>query len=244
MDRRIELEGATNFRDLGGYETEAGDRVKWRTVFRSDTLSNLTDADVDAICDLGIDTAIDLRYGDERQREPSRFLGHDRVEVLALGLDERPSASFLDSFEPSPDAAESARSYLTDNYRNYPFLYAHAYRELFRRLANGERVVVHCTAGKDRAGTAAALVLMALGVPRETVFEDYLLTNSYWDRGNRARPGMDPETVASIFSARAEYLDAAFAAIETRYGTVRTYLEEHVGLDDPTLGALRSACLG
>ena len=243
MDRRIELDGVTNFRDLGGYETTAGDRVKWRTFFRSDTLSGLTDADMEAVCGLGLDTAVDLRYADERHREPSRFLGHDQVEVLALGLDERLGASFLDSFEPSPEAAESARTYLTENYRNYPFLYAHAYRELVRRLAKGERVVVHCTAGKDRAGTAAALVLMALGVPRETVFEDYLLTNRYWDRGGREKPGMDAETVASIFSARAEYLDAAFTAIEDRYGTVQAYLEEHVGLDDTALGALRSARL-
>ena len=195
------------------------------------------------VCGLGLKTAVDLRYADERMREPSRFLDHEQVEVLPLGLDERPSASFLDSFEPSPDAAESARTYLTENYRNYPFLYAHAYREMFRRLADGERLVVHCTAGKDRAGTAAAMVLMALGVPRETVFEDYLLTNQYWDRGGREKPGMDAETGASSFAARPEYLEAAFGAIKTRYGTVDTYLEEHIGLDDAALGALRSACL-
>jgi protein-tyrosine phosphatase len=243
MERRIELDGLTNFRDLGGYETQAGDTVRWRTIFRSDTLSGLSDADMTTVCGLGLKTAVDLRYADERMREPSRFLDHEQVEVLPLGLDERPSASFLDSFEPSPDAAESARTYLTENYRNYPFLYANAYREMFRRLADGERLVVHCTAGKDRAGTAAAMVLMALGVPRETVFEDYLLTNQYWDRGGREKPGMDAETVASIFAARPEYLEAAFGAIETRYGTVDTYLEEHIGLDDAALGALRSACL-
>jgi len=243
MERRIELEGITNFRDLGGYETESGGTVKWRTIFRSDTLSSLTDADMATVCGLGLNTAIDLRYADERQREPSRFLEHDQVEVLGLGLDERPTASFLDSFEPSADAAESAYTYLKENYGNYPFLYAHAYREMFRRLAEGEKVVVHCTAGKDRAGTAAAMVLMALGVPRETVFEDYMLTNSYWDRGGREKPGMDAETVASIFSARTEYLEAAFSAIEGRYGTVRTYLKEHIGLDDAAFGALRSACL-
>ncbi len=112
-----------------------------------------------------------------------------------------------------------------------------------RRLAGGERVIVHCTAGKDRAGTAAALVLAALGVPRETVFEDYLLTNNYWDRAGRERPGMDSETVASIFSAREEYLHAAFSAIEDRCGTVEIYLEEVLGLDSPALSALRAACL-
>ena len=144
---------------------------------------------------------------------------------------------------PTAEAAASARRYLTENYRNYPFLYAHAYRELFDRLSKGERVVVHCTAGKDRAGTAAALVLTALGVPRETVFEDYLLTNRYWDRGGREKPGMDAETVASIFSARREYLEGTFTAIESRFGTVPGYLDDHIGLGGQALSALRSACL-
>jgi len=70
-----------------------------------------------------------------------------------------------------------------------------------------------------------------------------LLTNQYWDRAGRERPGMDPETVASIFSAREEYLTAAFAAIEGQCGTVESYLEEVLGLDDAARAALRSACL-
>ena len=243
MERRIELEGVSNFRDMGGYRTASGESVKWRTFFRSDTLSSLTDADIATVCELGVNTAVDLRYGDERAEEPSRFLNHDQVEVLELGLDERPGVSFLDSFQAAPDAAETARTYLTENYSNYPFLYAKGYGTLMRRLAAGDRVIVHCTAGKDRAGTAAALVLSALGVPRETVFEDYLLTNQYWDRAGRERPGMDPETVASIFSAREEYLTAAFAAIEGQCGTVESYLKEVLGLDDAARAALRSACL-
>ena len=79
MERRIELEGVTNFRDLGGYKTTAGYTVKWRTIFRSDTLSSLTDADVETVCDLGLNAALDLRYADEREREPSRLLNHDQV---------------------------------------------------------------------------------------------------------------------------------------------------------------------
>ena len=102
---------------------------------------------------------------------------------------------------------------------------------------------MHCTAGKDRACTAAAIVLSALGVPRETVFEDYLLTNKYWDRAGRERPGMDAETVASIFSAREEYLNGAFRAIEDRCGTVQKYLNEVLELDDDAIARLRSACL-
>ena len=99
MERLIKLEGVSNFRDLGGYEAADGRMVKWRTIFRSDTLAALTDADMEKVCGLGINTAVDLRYGDERAEEPSRFLGHGQVEVLALGLDQRPDDSFLDSFE-------------------------------------------------------------------------------------------------------------------------------------------------
>lgn len=243
MNRRIDLEGISNFRDLGGYETTDGRSVKWRTIFRSDTLASLTDNDVETVCGLGVSTACDLRYAEERESEPSRFLGHDSVEVLALGLDSRPGASFLDSFELSTDPRAAAQTYLLENYRQYPFLYAGAYRAIFARLLAGEQLVIHCTAGKDRAGTAAAMVLTALGVPRETVFEDYLLTNTYWDRGGREPPDMDAETVAAIFAARAEYLAAAFEAIESRFDSVDAYLADQVGLDEPTRSRLRGICL-
>lgn len=243
MNRLIDLEGVSNFRDLGGYETADGRAVKWRTIFRSDTLAALTDNDVETVCDLGVTTACDLRYAEERANEPSRFLDHDRVEVLALGLAERPGAAFLDSFELADDPRAAARTYLLENYRQYPFLYAGAYRAIFERLLAGEQLVIHCTAGKDRAGTAAAMVLTALGVPRDLVFDDYMLTNIYWDRGGREPPGMDAETVAAIFSARAEYLAAAFDAIESRHGGVDAYLADEIGLDTARRARLRDLCL-
>ena len=243
MNRLIELEGVSNFRDLGGYETMDGRSVRWRTIFRSDTLASLTDNDVETVCGLGVTTTCDLRYAEERRNEPSRFLEHDDVEVLALGLAERPGASFLDSFELSTDPRAAARTYLLANYRQYPFLYAGAYRAIFERLLAGEQLVIHCTAGKDRAGTAAAMVLTALGVPRDVVFDDYMLTNVYWDRGGREPLGMDAETVAAIFSARAEYLAAAFEAIESRHGGVDAYLAEEIGLDETTRSRLRDICL-
>jgi protein-tyrosine phosphatase len=243
MERRIALKGATNFRDLGGYGTADGRRVRWRRAFRADTLARLTDDDLGVVAGLGITTACDLRYAEERAAEPSRLLGHARIEVLALGLDKRLGASFLDSYVFADDPVEAAYDYLVENYAKYPFLYAHAYRAIFARLAAGERVVLHCTAGKDRAGTAAAMLLTALGVPRETVFEDYLLTNAYWDYSGRARPGMSPESVAAIFTARREYLESAFNAVETRCGSVEAYLADHLGLDVGAQEALRAACL-
>ena len=179
MNRRISLEGLSNFRDLGGYATTGGQTVKWHRIFRSDTLAGLTDNDIRTVANLGIAAACDLRYGDERVNEPSRLLDHPSIEVMELGFDQRPGESFLDSLQSFQEAADAARTYLIDNYRQYPFMYAKAYRRIFDRLLADDRIVIHCTAGKDRAGMAAAIVLTALGVSKDVVLSDYLLTNEY-----------------------------------------------------------------
>lgn len=230
MNRHIPLDGLSNFRDLGGYETESGRTTKWRQIFRSDTLAGLSDSDIKTVEGLGIVAACDLRYGDERQNEPSRLRGHPSIEVMELGFQDRPGESFLDSLQAFDDAAGAARDYLLDNYRQYPFLYAPAYRRIFDRLLAGDRIIIHCTAGKDRAGFASAMVLSALGVPQETVLVDYLLTNQYWDRGGRERPGMDPDTVAMIFAAREDYFEAAMGAIAGKYPSLDAYFNSEVGL--------------
>ena len=238
-NRKIPLEGLSNFRDLGGYEAGDGRSVKWGRIFRSDTLASLSDNDIRTVEKLGISTACDLRYGDERRNEPSRLLGHQNIEVLELGFDERPGESFLDSLMEFEDAADAAQSYLLDNYRQYPFMYAQAYRQIFDQLLDGKRIVIHCTAGKDRAGLASALVLRTLGVRKEIVLSDYLLTNEHWDRGGRERPGMDPATVAMIFSAREDYFRSAFDGIAERYDTLREYLTHEVGLSEPERAQLQ-----
>lgn len=243
MERHIRLEGATNFRDLGGYGTADGATTKWRTMFRSDTPANLTKEDVDIVAGLGVNVVCDLRYGEERQTEVSQFKPHPDIDVLELGLDERPGQGFVDSFQVAEDIVAQAENYLLTNYSEYPLRYAHAYRGMFERLIAGDRLVVHCTAGKDRAGTAAALLLSALGVPRDTVFEDYLLTNQYWDWSGRDTGDLDPVARKAIFSAREDYLAAAFKTIEDRFGTVDAYLRDYVGLDDAKRVALRAACL-
>jgi len=243
MNRRISLEGLSNFRDLGGYATTDGQTVKWRRIFRSDTLAGLSDNDIRAVEDLGIAAACDLRYGDERVNEPSRLRDHPRIEVMELGLNQRPGESFLDSLQSFQEAADAARTYLIDNYRQYPFMYAKAYRRIFDRLLDEDRIVIHCTAGKDRAGMASAMVLSALGVSKDVILSDYLLTNEYWDRGGRERPGMDAETVAMIFAAREEYFESAFAGIAERYESLDEYLTAEVGLTAADRAQLRELYL-
>ena len=162
---------------------------------------------------------------------------------MELGFDQRPGESFLDSLQSLQEAADAARTYLIDNYRQYPFMYAKAYRQIFDRLLADDRIVIHCTDGKDRAGMASAIVLTALGVTKDVVLSDYLLTNEYWDRGGRERPNMDADTVAMIFAAREEYFEAAFAGIGERYESLDEYLTAEVGLTPTDRARLREMYL-
>ena len=189
MERVIALEGATNVRDLGGYRTRDGRIVRWRRLFRADGLHRLTGNDHRILTELGIAAAYDLRYGPERAGEPARLPAE--IRSVHIGLADRPEASFLDSLGlGGVPTVENAADYLLGAYDRYPELYADACRTLLEHLSepgNGP-CLFHCTAGKDRTGFAAALILSALGVPYETVLEDYLLTNAHWGSGRtRAR---------------------------------------------------------
>ena len=225
-DRHHAFEGCFNFRDIGGYPTRDGQTVRWGRYYRAGRQDRMTAEDRARLADLGIRTQIDLRKPEEiadQGRGPLPDMGSDYHNIAVI-----PDGGTDQLSKLVGDTGISGKRYL-----GYLEFGPESWLKLFEILANAETqpMLLHCTAGKDRAGTAAAMVLMALGVPQETVFEDYLLTNQYWDRGGREKPGMDAETVASIFAARPEYLEAAIGAIEGRYGSVHKYLEDHLGLD-------------
>lgn len=243
MGERIELEGATNFRDLGGYKTICGRMVRPGRIYRSDALHRLTDNDHMRLTELSLRLVCDLRYGEEREREPSRL--PPEVEAMHVGLPVRPDENFADSLTIDGRTERAALAYLKDNYRQYPRLYSGAYRIILNRLASLKdgSMVIHCTAGKDRAGTASAIVLMTLGVPYETVLEDYLKTNDFWDRGDRPPGDWPRDVVEAIFTARAEYLDAAMDVINSDYSSFSDYLRDQVGFSEERQADLKNRML-
>lgn len=243
--RRIPLEGATNFRDLGGYATADGRRIREGMVYRSDGLHRITARDHATLLELGVRVVCDLRYGEERAAEPTGIPDDSPIEVVPVGLERRPGPGFVDSLVPEHRDEQSGLAYLTGNYREYPRLYARAYRTLLGRLLDNPAgaLVFHCTAGKDRAGFAAAVLLTALGVPPATVLEDYLATNRYWDRGGRVPAGWPAAVVEAIFTARPEYLQAGFAVIEADFGSFDAYVAQEVGFSARELEALREKLL-
>lgn len=244
MHRLIALEGATNFRDLGGYEAACGRRVRWRRLFRADGLHALTAADCGVLEALGIEEALDLRYGPERAGEPARL--PDSVASVHIGLPDQPANSLLETMHAGGvPSAEAAWTRLRDSYARYPDKYAPACGAiLFRLIAgNAPPLLFHCTAGKDRTGFTAAVVLEALGVPRETIMEDYLLTNRHWNRGGREPEGLPREIYEPVFSAREEYLSASWAALDREHGGLEGWLDRAVGFGKGDRARLRAALL-
>jgi protein-tyrosine phosphatase len=167
--RLIPLEGCLNFRDLGGYTGEGGVKTRYDRVFRSDDLSKLTPADIDYIGKLGISIVIDLRADDELNQAPNPLRDHPGFVYyhfpLLDGINSEAGGPFLTQSLP-----EMYRSLLTDSGAQLG--------RIFRVLAGaGERgLVFHCTAGKDRTGVVAALLLNLCGVADQEIIADYALT--------------------------------------------------------------------
>jgi protein-tyrosine phosphatase len=252
-DRRIPLEGALNFRDLGGYRTaDPGRRTRWGRVFRSDALHLLTDADRTALAGLGLGTVYDLRRPAERDRDPSLLPpGRFRSVELAIGGEASEQPEILDLIL-SGELTEADDGFMAELYGRMLVEHAEVFGALLAGLAEPGALpaLFHCTAGKDRTGVAAALLLDVLGVPEEVVLDDYELTTTYRSERRMAelRPrleqaGVDPEKVRPFLSARRTVLEATLGSIRDRHGGVEAYLLGPAGLDPATLGELRHLLL-
>ncbi|MDX2221267.1 MAG: tyrosine-protein phosphatase [Rhodospirillaceae bacterium] len=263
-ERVVPLQGAKNFRDLGGYRTADGKRVKWGKIYRADQLSRLTDADYAVIDDLGISVVCDLRLPDERRRDATAWRAGDPDMIWF-----DPTDGVTDPMQAFADVertADGMRAALIASYGEMAERQAPHYQAMFERLAAGERgLLFHCTAGKDRTGLGAALLLTALGVPYDTVRQDYQLTEVLVDPAKQAAmyaqaaaqggggqgsaaaanmlAGIPAEGLAVLLRADPAYLDAAFAAIKADYGSIEGYLDRRLGIDAAEIAQMKSHLL-
>ncbi len=227
--RVLPLQGATNFRDLGGYHGHGGRPLRWRRVFRSDHLGGLTAADRAALTALGLARSFDFRGEAERAAEPYELPG-----LVQHSLAIEPSvAQRMDALERAGLPLTPARmaELMKELYRRLVLEQSHRFAEFFEHLrASDAPLVFHCTAGKDRTGVAAALLLLALGVGHDTVREDYLLTNEVYRRPPAVGARLPAEVLAVLWSVRADYLEEALAAIEREGHGLDRYLTHRLGL--------------
>lgn len=248
LPRVVALEGGSNFRDLGGYATGEGGHVREGMIYRSAAMSRFTPADFATVRRLGIHAVYDLRSTEERAREPVSWPQDMAMTVLSdeyrLNLDTLTTPLR----QPGVDAAR-ARAAMTAFYREIPFTYAGAYRRLFAQLLAGNApLVFNCSAGKDRTGVAAALLLTALGVPRETVIADFLQSSRHFRyQSDREEPAqakfweaMPPGVLDAVAGVDRAYLEAAFDAIERRPGGLDAYYARELGLSPADMAALRA----
>lgn len=243
--RAVVLQGGSNFRDLGGYPAAGGRHVKWGRIYRSADISRLTDADLLALQSRHVALVCDLRGPQEYAQAPDRLpAGARRLELPAGSekLDPR-----LLSGSPRLNRDSLMRATYTD-LRFFRAKYEPMFTELLA-LPSGEALLFHCTAGKDRTGIGAALVLAALGVDRATILQDYAATDVYWRAGREqmlqrvAQAGQSAEALRPLLAANPAYLAGTFAAIDAQYGSVDRYLATVMELSPQKLTALRAKYL-
>jgi len=236
-DRVLRLQGATNFRDLGGYPGHGGRPLRWRTVFRSDQLGDLTELDRSTLSALGLKRSFDFRGRTESEARPYRLPGVTRhslaIEPLVVQRmhDLRAAGRTL--------TAPTVVELMKELYRGLINDHAARFAELFESLLQADTpVVFHCTAGKDRTGVAAALVLLALGVPRDLVLQDYLLTNELYRHPVLPRSDTPADVLAVLWRVQEGFLDAALRTIAAEHGGIARYLHQRLRLSPAALEAL------
>jgi len=222
------LEGAPNFRDLGGYDAADNKQTIWRKLFRSQNLAKLTNDDVTKLKEMGIKTVIDFRDDNEVQNEPSRLPeGVNIIRIPISAGNNNDSIAELRRLLMNGEA-DSLQIIAFMEYvnRNFAIDFAPQYRDFFQILLRPDAypVVFHCAAGKDRTGFASAIILTALGVDWNTIMSDYLLTNTHY-----IRQGV---ISSAAQDARPSYLNAARNEVITKYGSLDNYLQQALGVGD------------
>ncbi|MBV8924315.1 MAG: tyrosine-protein phosphatase [Bradyrhizobium sp.] len=226
--RHLSLEGASNFRDLGGYPTSDGRALRWRRIFRSNHLGHLTEQDIKVVRGLGVKSAFDFRGVQERVAAACVM---EEIAVHSLPIEPTVVAALRAKLQARALSSSDALEIMRESYRGYVRLNTHSFRDLFAHLlADTAPLVIHCTAGKDRTGFAVALLLYALGVPEKVISEDYLLTNQFYRRDPNSAPDLPLDVRQAIGSVESSFLAAGFEAISTQYGDLEGYFRDGLGL--------------
>ncbi|MDB5816667.1 MAG: uncharacterized protein JWQ11_307 [Rhizobacter sp.] len=223
------VRGIPNFRDLGGLQTAAGQRLATGVLFRSSHFAAATDDDIQALRALGIRTIVDFRGVNERQAAMGR-LAAAGIREVHLPIEPSAVGSLREREARGPVDAAAVHEIMVEVYQRFVRNHAATYRRLIDLLLDESSypLVFHCTAGKDRTGQAAALVLLALGVPKEAVLDDYLASNERW----AAKAG--GADIALFSQVSADYLHASLDAMTAHSGSIDDYLRKAIGIDDAT----------
>lgn len=260
IEKEINLEGAFNFRDIGGYRTADGKRIKKGLLFRSDELSKLTENDAKIVSNLGVKTIID--YRNEKEREQNEDVEIPGVsihyltpiaDIAALASSDTKEQANLFEKKITADLArflmiEQNKAFVEDETSQK------VYRKMFDLLLEKDSggIVQHCRGGKDRTGYGIALIMGVLGVSREEIMKDYLLTNDYKkEKNEKSLKAIWNETQDEDFVQAMKYLkeadpvflNTALDLIDEKYGDIPTYVREVLGVSEDEIKELKDKYL-
>jgi protein-tyrosine phosphatase len=254
--RQVAVAGAPNFRDLGGYKTHDGREVQWGKIYRSSKLDKLDADDVSFVRRLSLTTVYDFRTPEKWTEAPSNLPKGGRINIKQrpIASGEIGKSEVVDALTAGTASQSDAADYMRNVYVDIVKNHRATLSELLRDAANPEAtpLLFHCTAGKDRTGIGAALILLALGVPRETVVQDYLLSNRYNHHGIERRVTLvklvsllraDDDATRALMGVDQTYIEAAFAHMEDEFGSIDGYMTNALGVDKALRSSLRANLL-
>ena len=253
----LRFDRVANFRDLGGHRTADGRRVRTGRLFRSGHLGHATEADVARLAELGLRRVFDFRTPRDIETD-----GHDRLpagtEAVSLAMGDPAAAQDLRALieNATPEeiverfGGDKAAAYMRRGAAGLVAERCEQYGRFLSELAATEAypALFHCSAGKDRAGWAGSVVLLALGVPEEEVVEQYLLSNRAAEEIAKRVSGDGSgapwtDVLYPMLEVRVEYIEASFATVRERHGSFDAYLEKGLGIDDAQREQLRENLL-
>lgn len=255
--RLLNFEGIANFRDLGGYTTLDGRHVKWGVLYRTATLAHGSDADLSGVDKLGLKTLVDFRSAAEKEAEPNRLpepAGFEVVEIPTLDdgnkamvgeIMARIESGDFDGFDPD--------ALMLDANRQFATTFTPQFRQFVHTVldAAGKPVAWNCSAGKDRTGFAAAILLRILGVPQAVVIQDYMASKQLALEGRKTQmmllrlfKGDDAaDKMSTLLGVEAAWLEAGFAEIDVKWGSFDNYVREGLQLSEADVEQLRNTLL-
>lgn len=254
QSRIVSLDGGINFRDIGGYRNRQGRTVKWRKIMRCGHLARLSDSDLDRLEAIGVSKIHDFRRKEEQAQSPSREVRAEFIDDYQISIGD--ISRFWEFLFGGELTADSSHQLVVNSYRSCIDVVIPAFSRFMRHIVDNSdnASVFHCSAGKDRTGMAAALILSALDVPRQTIVDDYMLTLDHYDSDalieiveghlrDAKVESWDRDWLIPYCSVHQDNIVAFLDAIDERYGDVHTYLTSALGLSAADLDKMHSCYL-
>ncbi|MDG1987441.1 MAG: tyrosine-protein phosphatase [Halieaceae bacterium] len=240
-ERRLSFDKSKNFRDCGGYPTKQRSEVKWGSIFRSGQLSKLDNQDIKVIESLNLDLIFDFRREDEQEMEPSRLPKNNMPRVVRLPINPGSSIAFYEQLDNLvEEGADAVSKFMIEINRDFVKSHSHAFSKMFEEILSVKdaRFLFHCSAGKDRTGFAAALILHFLGVSMDVIEYDYMLSKRYFQvieevKNLQRKYGIEHLSQRALYpmlDVRHEYIRAAIERATEEFGNLDEYLAIALGL--------------